>query len=38
MPLNATFRGALNSLTSRGRAIAHAERTLTAGMYLVGCA
>jgi transposase-like protein len=36
--LNATFRGALSTLTRRGRAIAHAEGTLTAGMYLVGCA
>jgi transposase-like protein len=36
--LNATFRGALSTLTRRGRAVAHAEGTLTAGMYLVGCA
>ena len=36
--LNATFRGALGTLTRRGRAIAHAEGTLSAGMYLVGCA
>jgi hypothetical protein len=35
-PLDATSRGALNTLTSRGRAIAHAEGTLNAGMYLVG--
>ena len=36
--LNATFRGALAVLVRRGRAIAHKERVLTAGMYLVGCA
>jgi transposase-like protein len=36
--LNATFRGALSTLIRRGRAVAHAEGTLTAGMYLVGCA
>jgi transposase-like protein len=36
--LNATFRGALNVLVRRGRAIARAEGTLQAGMYLVGCA
>lgn len=36
--LNATFRSALAPLTRRGRAIAHTEATLTAGMYLVGCA
>jgi transposase-like protein len=36
--LNATFRGALSTLTRRGRAIAHGGETLTAGMYLVGCA
>jgi transposase-like protein len=36
--LNATFRGSLASLVRRGRAIAHAETTLTAGMFLVGCA
>src|SRR5207248_6487296 len=36
--LNATFRGALSTLTRRGRALAHAEGTLQAGMYLVGCA
>jgi transposase-like protein len=36
--LNATFRGALSSLTRRGRAIARDASVLTAGMYLVGCA
>ena len=36
--LNATFRSALAPLGRRGRAIAHLETTLTAGMYLVGCA
>jgi hypothetical protein len=36
--LNATFRGALSALVRRGRAIAHAEGTLRAGMDLVGCA
>ena len=36
--LNATFRAALACLIRRGRAIAHQEETLTAGMYLVGCA
>ena len=36
--LNATFRSALAPLVRRGRAIAHLETTLTAGMYLVGCA
>ena len=36
--LNATFRGALNPLVRRGRAIARGVGTLTAGMYLVGCA
>jgi transposase-like protein len=36
--LNATFRSALAPLVRRGRAIAHIETTLTAGMYLVGCA
>lgn len=35
--LNATFRGALAVLVRRGRAIAHKEAVLTAGMYLVGC-
>jgi len=36
--LNATFRGALAMLARRGRAIAHKQVVLTAGMYLVGCA
>ena len=36
--LNATFRSALAPLARRGRAIAHLQSTLTAGMYLVGCA
>jgi hypothetical protein len=36
--LNATFRSALAPLVRRGRAIAHLETTLTAGMYLEGCA
>jgi transposase-like protein len=36
--LNATFRSALAPLVRRGRAIAHKVETLTAGMYLVGCA
>jgi transposase-like protein len=36
--LNAAFRGALSPLTRRGRAIARGADTLTAGMYLVGCA
>jgi transposase-like protein len=36
--LNATFRGALAVLVRRGRAIAHKQVVLTAGMYLVGCA
>ncbi len=36
--LNATFRGALAPLVRRGRALAHKVETLTAGMYLVGCA
>lgn len=35
--LNATFRGALAALVRRGRAIAHKESMLRAGMYLVGC-
>ena len=34
--LNATFRGALACLVRRGRAIAHTEALLTAGMWLVG--
>jgi transposase-like protein len=36
--LNATFRASLTPLVRRGRAIAHTETMLTAGMYLVGCA
>ena len=36
--LNATFRAALAPLVRRGRAIAHTETSLTAGMWLVGCA
>jgi hypothetical protein len=36
--LNATFRSALAPLGRRGRALAHTEEVLTAGMYLVGCA
>jgi transposase-like protein len=36
--LNATFRASLAPLVRRGRAIAHAEATLSAGMWLVGCA
>jgi transposase-like protein len=36
--LNATFRGSLAPLVRRGRAIAHTEAVLTAGMWLVGCA
>jgi len=36
--LNATFRSCLAALVRRGRAIAHTEAMLTAGMYLVGCA
>jgi hypothetical protein len=35
---NATFRSALVPLVRRGRAIAHKEAMLTAGMSLVGCA
>ena len=34
---NATCRGALSALTRHGHASAHAEGTLTAGVYLVGC-
>jgi hypothetical protein len=34
--LNATFRGHLAPLVRRGRAIAHTEALLTAGMWLVG--
>ena len=36
--LNATFRSALAPLVRRGRAIAREVRTLSGGMYLVGCA
>ena len=36
--LNATFRSALAPLARRGRALAHKEAVLTAGMYLLGCA
>ena len=36
--LNATFRSTLAPLVRRGRAIAHKVETVTAGMYLVGCA
>lgn len=36
--LNATFRSALAPLVRRGRALAHTEAVLTAGMSLVGCA
>jgi transposase-like protein len=36
--LNATFRASLTLLVRRGRAIAHTEVVLTAGMWLVGCA
>ena len=36
--LNATFRASLAPLVRRGRAIAHDEATLSAGMWLVGCA
>jgi transposase-like protein len=36
--LNATFRASLAPLVRRGRAIAHTQTALTAGMYLVGCA
>jgi transposase-like protein len=36
--LNATFRGAMTPLVRRGRALARTEGTLTAGMFLVGCA
>ena len=34
--LNATFRNALTTLVRRGRAMAHTEAVLTAGMWLVG--
>ena len=36
--LNATFRSTLAPLVRRGRALAHKEAVLAAGMYLVGCA
>lgn len=36
--LNATFRSVLAPLVRRGRALAHKESILKAGMYLVGCA
>jgi len=36
--LNATFRSRLATLTRRGRAMAHTEAVLTAGMSWVGCA
>jgi hypothetical protein len=36
--LNATFRSHLAPLVRRGRAIARTAATLTAGMWLVGCA
>jgi transposase-like protein len=36
--LNATFRASLAPLVRRGRALAHTERMLTAGMWVVGCA
>jgi transposase-like protein len=36
--LNATFRSRLAPLARRGRAIARTRASLTAGMYLVGCA
>jgi len=36
--LNATFRASLAPLVRRGRAIAHTEALLTAGMWLAGCA
>ena len=36
--LNATFRSVLVPLVRRGRALAHKEAVLSAGMYLVGCA
>lgn len=36
--LNATFRGVMVPLVRRGRAIAHKQSVLTAGMHLVGCA
>src|SRR3954447_23882171 len=36
--LSATFRGAMTPLVRRGRALARTEETLSAGMFLVGCA
>jgi uncharacterized membrane protein (UPF0136 family) len=36
--LNATFRSSLSGLVRRGRALAHKEAMLQAGMCLVGCA
>jgi transposase-like protein len=36
--LNATFRASLAPLIRRGRALAHTETILTAGIWLVGCA
>lgn len=36
--LNATFRASLAPLVRRGRALAHTEAALSAGMWLVGCA
>jgi transposase-like protein len=35
--LNATCRASLTPLVRRGRALAHTETVLTAGMWLVGC-
>jgi transposase-like protein len=35
--LNATFRASLAPLVRRGRALAHTEAGLSAGMWLVGC-
>jgi transposase-like protein len=35
--LNATFRSSLACLVRRGRAIAHTQSLLNAGMWLVGC-
>ena len=36
--LNATCRASLAPVVRRGRASAHPEAALTAGMWLVGCA
>jgi transposase-like protein len=36
--LNATFRSTMTPLVRRGRSLARTEATLTAGMFLVGCA